>query len=125
MKTDWEHYRDTNSDIPPDIFFRVFEGSRRDENIEMEMEGEGDKTRMIGAHKLLLAGTSPVFRANFFGPMKMTGEVMVVKETTLEAFNTLINFIYWPLGKAIFSLGHLTMQCYAILCNAPQYYTRF
>ena len=32
---------------------------------------------------------------------------MVVKETTLEAFMTLVNFIYWPPGKAAFSLSHI------------------
>ena len=106
VNTDWEQYRATNSNIPPDIFFKVLQGGNNNEE-NIEMEGEDDKIDLIGAHKLLLAGTSPVFRANFFGLLKMTGEVMVVKETTLEAFTTLINFIYWPPGKAPFSLGHI------------------
>ena len=122
-RTDWEQYRDLNSDIPPDIFFRVSEDSRRDENIEVETEEEGDKTKMIGAHKLLLAGTSPVFKANFFGGMKMTGEVMVVKETTMEAFSTLINFIYWPPGKGVFSLG--LISCFEQLCNIVEISERY
>ena len=105
VNTDWEQYRAANSSIPPDIFFKVLESTNNEENIEME--AEDDKINLIGAHKLLLAGTSPVFRANFFGLLKMTGEVMVVKETTQEAFMTLINFIYWPPGKATFSLSHI------------------
>ena len=105
VKTDWGQYRDANSVIPPDIFFSVPRSSDTDEeNIDLEV----DKNNLIGAHKLLLAGSSEVFRANFFGLMKMNGEVMVVKETTKEAFATLINFIYWPLGKEIFSLKHIT-----------------
>ena len=91
VRTDWEQFRNANSDIPPDIFFRVSQDSTGDENVEMKNE---DKTKMIGAHKLLLAGTSPVFQANFYGGMKMNGEVMVVKETTLEAFTTLLDLIY-------------------------------
>ena len=69
---------------------------------------EADKSNLISAHKLLLAGSSEVFRANFFGLMKMAGEFMVVKETTKEAFATLVDFIYWPLGKEAFSLEHIT-----------------
>ena len=105
-KTDWKQYRGTNSEIPPDIFFQVLRSSTRNENIEMEKKEEADKTNMIAGHKLLLAGASPVFRANFFGPLRMAGEVMVVKETTLEAFAALIDFIYWPPGKETFSLKH-------------------
>ena len=89
----------------------------------MEGEEEGDKNKMIGAHKLLLAGTSPVFKANFFGGMKMTGEVMFVKETTMEAFSTLINFIYWPPEKGVFSLGHIT--CFEQLCNIVEISERY
>ena len=108
-KTDWKQYRATNSEIPLDIFFQVLPSkSPRDRNIEMEEEEEVDKTNMIGAHKLLLAGASPVFRANFFGPMRMVGEVMMVKETNVEAFAALIDFIYWPPGKETFSLKHIT-----------------
>ena len=106
-KTDWKQYRGTNSEIPPDIFFQVLRSSTRNENIEMEKKEEADKTNMIAGHKLLLAGASPVFRANFFGPLRMAGEVMVVKETTVEAFAALIDFIYWPPGKETFSLKHI------------------
>ena len=120
VRTDWEQYRDANSDIPPDIFFTVSQGSTRDDNVEIETE---DETKMIGAHKLLLAGTSPVFHANFFGVMKMTGKVMVVKETTLEAFSTLLDFIYWPLGKADFTLDHIT--CFEKLCDIVEISERY
>ena len=32
----------------------------------------------------------------FYGPMSETAEVIEVKETTHEAFNTMINYIYKP-----------------------------
>ena len=116
-KIDWEQYRNENSDIPPNIFFSTKDDFER-ETIEL-----GDKTGMIGAHKLLLAGASPVFRANFFGPMKMVGEVLVVKETTMEALATLVNFIYWPPGKTDFDLGHIT--CFEQLCNIIEISERY
>merc|ERR1712105_518276 len=53
----------------------------------------------------------------------MTGEVMVVKETTKEAFSTLIDFIYWPPGKPPFSLKHIT--CFEELCNIVEISERY
>ena len=49
-----------------------------------------DKTAHIKAYKFILAGVSPVFRKKFFGPSKDNVEI---KETTIEAFTTLINYI--------------------------------
>ena len=46
------------------------------------------------AHKLLLAGVSPVFRRQFFGVLKEEMGEVVIKDTTIEAFNTMIKFIY-------------------------------
>ena len=108
VKIDWEQFRTESSEIPPDIFFKVLHKSIRDANIELETDEDFDQATMIGAHKLLLAGASPVFRANFFGPMQMEGELMEVRETTVEALAALINFIYWPPGKEAFSLKHIT-----------------
>ena len=48
---------------------------------------------------------SLVFKGMFYGPMKETGEV-VVKETTLDAFKTMINYIYHPIGGEAFNLNH-------------------
>ena len=50
--------------------------------------------RRFGAHRLFLAGVSPVFRAMLFGPMKETERVVEVKDTTPEAFGTMIDYIY-------------------------------
>ena len=79
-ETDWQSKLSPDSDLPPDVSFLV-----QGEN------GEDRETR-IGAHKLLLAGVSPVFHGMFYGPMKETGEV-VVKETTPDAFKTMIKYI--------------------------------
>ena len=90
---DWESKLSPDSYLPPDVFFLV------------QAENREDSEKKIGAHKLLLAGVSPVFKNMFYGPLKETGEV-VVKETTPEAFKTMIKFIYHPSGGEAFNLKH-------------------
>jgi len=75
-KTDWCQYLSSDSELPPDVIFKI--------------EGGGE----VSAHRLLLAGGSRVFRALFFGPMKEKKEEVVIKDTTVEAFTIMINFIY-------------------------------
>ena len=70
------------SEIPPDVLFRI-------PAEEEDTTREGSR-KTIGAHRLILAAVSPVFRGMFFGPMKDTSEVIDVKETTAEAFETMI-----------------------------------
>ena len=109
-ETDWQSKLSPDSDLPPDVSFLV-----QGEN------GEDGETR-IGAHKLLLAGVSPVFQGMFYGPMKETGEV-VVKETTPHAFKTMINYIYHPIGGEAFNLNHTKcpQELFEILTLATKY----
>ena len=88
MDTNWQALLSPNSDVPPDVFFLV----TSDEHLETEGES-------IGAHRFLLSCVSPVFRGMLLGPMKERGEVIKVKETTHEAFNTMISFIYKVPGQ--------------------------
>ena len=94
-ETDWQSFLSPDSNLPPDVFFEV-KGEDGD--------GEG-QSKTIGAHRLLLAGVSPVFRGMFFSRLKETGEVVEVKETTFEAFDTMVKFIYNPLGGDPFNLN--------------------
>ena len=79
-RADWESFRSPDSEIPPDVFFLV--------------KGEDGKSSKIGAHRILLAGISPVFRRMFFGSMKETGETMEMKDTSPDTFGAMINYIY-------------------------------
>ena len=90
FETDWQSFLSPGSNLPPDVFFLV-----RDE------EGE---SKTVGAHRLLLAGVSPTFRAMFFGPMPETRALVEVKETTFEAFDTMVKYIYNPPGGDTFNL---------------------
>ena len=80
-KINWHSFLSPDSALPPDVFFLI-------EDVEIGEEG-----KTIGAHRLFLAGVSPVFKGMFFGPMKDTSEVVEVKETTPDAFDTMIKYI--------------------------------
>ena len=109
VETNWKAFLSPDSDLPPDVSFRI--------------KGDGeDGGKTFKAHKLLLAGVSPVFRQQFFGPMRDTEEVVEVEETTPEAFDTMLSYIYKLPGKDTFSLG--TQDCqklFEILVLARKY----
>ena len=88
MDTNWQTLLSSDSDVQPDVFFLV----ATDEHLEAE-------GKYIGAHRTLLSCVSPVFKGMLLGPMKEKGEVIKVKETTHEAFNTMISFIYKVPGQ--------------------------
>ena len=80
VDTDWKTFLSPDSDLPPDVSFLVTEDEKN--------------SKTVKAHRWALAGVSPVFRAQFCGPMKDEQEVIEVKKTTAEAFQTLVDFIY-------------------------------
>ena len=108
VDTNWKNFLSPDSTLPPDIVFHV------------RGEGEGDKR--IAAHKFLLAGTSPVFNRQFFGPMKDdTQEVVEVKNTTPEAFDTMINYIYRLPGEETFNLSTCPQKLFELFELAERY----
>ena len=113
VEADWHTYLSPGSEIPPDVFFLV--KTEAAEKAETSRES-------FGTHKVLLAGNSPVFRRMFFGPMMETGEVIEVKETTPEAFGTMIDYIYKPPGEE-FSLQDIRcpQKLFELLAIADRY----
>ena len=81
----WDKFLSPDSKCPPDVFFIC--------------KGEDGQIVKIGAHRLLLAGVSEVFANTFFGPMKNSEEEVEVKNTSPEAFQLLINYIYSQKGR--------------------------
>lgn len=72
---------DPTSGIPSDVTFKIV--------------GDGDEVLgEVKGHKVLLAAFSPVFKNMFFGPLKETNDVIQVKQTTFEAFEKMIEYIY-------------------------------
>ena len=86
VETNWSQFLKPNSELPTDVVFKVEE--RSEEKEEEVLTGKAV------AHKLLLAAVCPVFRRHFFGDLKEETEEVVIKDTTIEAFNTMMNFIY-------------------------------
>ena len=84
VRTNWAQFLKSDSELPTDVVFRVEERNEREEtNVEK-----------VFAHKLLLAGASPVFRKQFFGALKEATDEVLVQDTTIEAFTTMIHFMY-------------------------------
>merc|ERR1712013_885579 len=67
-----------------------------EQNKESQEDQGSTSSKPIKAHRQFLACVSPVFRGMFFGPMKETSEVITVTDTTAEAFETMVNYIYNP-----------------------------
>ena len=100
-KTKWSQFLESRSELAPDVVFRV------------EEEGE---VGHIPAHKFLLAGASPVFRAQFYGPAKEHTAEVVIHGTTVKAFTTMMRFLYMDPHPAEFSLKD-TASCPQSLCE--------
>ena len=112
-ETDWQSFLSRDSNLPPDVFFFVK---------DKDSEGEG-QSKTIAAHRFLLAGVSPAFNAMFFGPARETGEEIEVKETTFEAFNTMMKYIYNPPGGDPFNLdqNRCPQKLFELLTLANKY----
>ena len=117
----WSQFLQPGSELPPDITFQVIEEQpRSDGGDDPEAGGEKAdnhecKTSKVRAHKFLLAGVSPVFRKQFFGPLKTIEDTVDIKDTTIEAFTTMISYIYEPSDSKTFSLSDIT--CPQALCE--------
>ena len=79
-KSEFAAVLNPSTDIPTDLKIDVHE----DEN----------KVTVFHAHKYYLALVSKVFRRRFFGSLRETSEIIDVRGTTAQAFETMINFVY-------------------------------
>ena len=77
-KVDWRFLSD--SEVSPDVTFVV--------------RGEDGECGKFGAHKVLLAAVSPVFKGMFYGPLKTKEEEVEVKDASPDAFQFMIDYIH-------------------------------
>ena len=92
--TDWSQFLEEGSELPPDVTFNVLEQGEANEDEILNLEDW--KTVKVYAHKFLLAGVSPVFRKEFFGSLRSSKDEVDIKETTIEAFTSMIHYVYRP-----------------------------
>ncbi|KAG9142773.1 hypothetical protein Leryth_005522 [Lithospermum erythrorhizon] len=60
-------------------------------DVNFDVNGE-----IFSAHKMILAARSPVFRAQFFGPMKdQNMQSIKIEDIEAPVFKALLHFIYW------------------------------
>jgi len=59
-----------------------------------EMKDNSGMKQQIKCHKLILAQVSPIFKQQFFGPMKEENEKVEVEDSSFETFKIFIDFIY-------------------------------
>ena len=81
---DWSSLLTPESSIPHDVSFKIVNEAAVDE----------DEAVILHAHKNLLAAVSPVFRTQFYGSLPEVNRVIQVKDSTREAFNIMLEFIY-------------------------------
>lgn len=85
----------------------------RVESTDVKFDVNGD---VFTAHKLVLAARSPVFMAQFYGPMKdRDKESIKVDEMEAPVFKALLHFIYWDALPDIEELTGLTAKCASTL----------
>ena len=79
-KVDWSEFISQYSEVSPDVTFLL--------------RGEDGGSSKFGAHRLLLAGVSPVFKRMFYGPIQTKEEEVEVKDASPDAFQFMIDYIY-------------------------------
>ena len=111
MEVNWQAFLSPSSPLPPDVSFLLIS--------EDDDKALGEPVR---AHRFLLAAVSPVFRGMLFGPVKETGDMIKVKETSYEAFTTMFRFIYKLPGEE-FSLTDMScpQKLFELLTVADKY----
>ncbi|RLM60426.1 hypothetical protein C2845_PM14G05710 [Panicum miliaceum] len=80
-------------EVPPsDIVLHFAKLLEEKEGVDITFSVGG---KNIGAHKMVLAIRSPVFKAELYGPMREEGtEPIVVKDVQPDVFRALLHFIY-------------------------------
>ena len=112
-ETDLRVFLSSDSELPPDVSFLI----------QGQDEESGGQSKTVGAHKFVLAAVSPVFRRMLFGPLRETAEVVEVKETTPEAFEAMIKYVYHPQGEDTFNLDQIgcPQKLFELLTLATKY----
>jgi len=79
---------------------------------------QGDGEAEVKAHKFVIAMGSPVFATQFYGKFKEPKDRIAMKDTTKEAFETMIEYIY---GNTVDWVNMTVEKLFAIANMAEKY----
>ena len=86
----WVNFLNGETDLPVDITFKFYEKTQAN-------EGGGEAGRFVGeikAHQFLLASCSEVFKERFFNSLNLQPKEIIVEDSSVRAFKTMVDFIY-------------------------------
>eukprot|EP00092_Neocalanus_flemingeri_P004322 GFUD01004647.1.p1 GENE.GFUD01004647.1~~GFUD01004647.1.p1 ORF type:complete len:297 (+),score=93.86 GFUD01004647.1:66-956(+) len=109
---------DPSFGIPTDVTYQIMGFDCPVEEVE-DREKEEILLGEVKGHKLLLGLISTVFKGELFGPVKETRDVIPVRETTPEAFEKMVDFIY---SKTIEWGNIKVLEMYEIVNLAERYH---
>ena len=101
--------------IPPDVTFHIM-------GLTMSEDGDQVQESLLGevkGHKMLLGLFSPVFKKEFFGPVKETKDVITVRQTSLESFEKMLDYVY---SKTIEWGNVSVLEMYDVVNLAEKYH---
>ena len=102
--------------IPTDVTFEIMGFTNM--NNYNDSKSKEIKLGEVSGHKVILALLSPVFKRGFFGPAADKKDVIAVRETTLEAFKIMNDYIY---NKCIDWSKLSVLELYDIVNLAEKY----
>jgi len=79
---------------------------------------QGDGEAEVKAHKFVIAMGSPVFATQFYGKFKETKDRIAMEDTTKDAFETMIEYIY---GNTV-DWGNMTVEKVFAIANMAEKY---
>eukprot|EP00092_Neocalanus_flemingeri_P025679 GFUD01027840.1.p1 GENE.GFUD01027840.1~~GFUD01027840.1.p1 ORF type:complete len:305 (-),score=90.41 GFUD01027840.1:51-965(-) len=109
---------DPSFGIPTDVTYQIMGFDCPEEEVE-DREKEEIILGEVKGHKLLLGLFSTVFKGELFGPAKETRDVIPVRETTPEAFEKMVDYIY---SKDIEWGNIKVLEMYEIVNLAERYH---
>jgi len=103
--------------IPTDVTFKIM----RSKNFEQQGVEQNDEILVgeVKVHKIILGLFSPVFKGEFYGPVKERKDVIAVRQTSLESFEIMVDYMY---SKTI-NWGKLSVEeMYDVVNLAEKYH---
>eukprot|EP00092_Neocalanus_flemingeri_P003153 GFUD01003371.1.p1 GENE.GFUD01003371.1~~GFUD01003371.1.p1 ORF type:complete len:421 (-),score=70.78 GFUD01003371.1:3-1235(-) len=96
---DWSKLLSSDIGIPHDVTLEIVSAEllNKEPGEDDVQTSKRGATNLFTAHKFALAAVSPVFRRQFYGSIP-AGDVVVVKDSNVEAFKIMLDYVYQSPG---------------------------